>query len=93
MDFEVLSQSQNDFNKWVNDVKTTANQMTKADYNKLLQPGVVGTDTFNGTHLKWVNTPKQKSLLGGDSKYKNGSNEDKDMEGMDMSNMDHSKHH
>ncbi|MDL4840456.1 cytochrome aa3 quinol oxidase subunit II [Aquibacillus rhizosphaerae] len=54
MDFEVLAQTQADFNEWVEEVKATASTLTKEEYKKILSPGIVGRMTFNETHLQWI---------------------------------------
>jgi len=86
MDFNVVAQTQSDFNKWVKEVKSTAPKMKKSDYEKLVKTeGLVGTQTYTGTHLKWVNVHEQHTY-GEQSKTK--SNESHDHSNMDMSNMD-----
>jgi cytochrome aa3-600 menaquinol oxidase subunit II len=55
MEFEVLSQTSEDFDKWVKEVKQTAPKLTKEEYEKLLQPTHLGRKSFSNTHLKWVN--------------------------------------
>ncbi|WP_018933642.1 cytochrome aa3 quinol oxidase subunit II [Gracilibacillus lacisalsi] len=54
MEFEVQAQTREDFNKWVNDVKNTANELTEDTYSQILEPGLLGRMTFNGTHLDWI---------------------------------------
>ncbi|MDX8045674.1 cytochrome aa3 quinol oxidase subunit II [Gracilibacillus sp. S3-1-1] len=54
MEFEVEAKTKEDFNKWVNDVKNTANDLTEDTYSQILEPGLVGRMTFNGTHLDWI---------------------------------------
>ncbi|MBS4174845.1 cytochrome aa3 quinol oxidase subunit II [Bacillus sp. FJAT-49736] len=88
MDFEVLSQTPGDFDKWVKDVKGTASKMKKSDYNNLLKEGLVGRMTFTGTHLPWVTTPHQHGML--DQKETNQKHHN--MDNMDMGNMDMSGH-
>lgn len=89
MDFEVLSQTQKDFDQWVKDVKNSAPALTKADYNKILKPGVVGRMTYTGTHLPWVKTPHQHGMM--EKKETNQEHDMKDMD-MDMDGMDMSEH-
>ncbi|SHM49108.1 cytochrome aa3 quinol oxidase subunit II [Gracilibacillus kekensis] len=64
MEFEVQAQTQDDFNEWVNDVKTTAIDLTEDKYAEILEPGNLGRMTFNKTHLEWVN-----HAHGGSEKY------------------------
>lgn len=54
MEFEVLSQTRDDFNEWVNEVKETAPVLTEEKYTELLEPGHLGRMTFTDTHLQWV---------------------------------------
>lgn len=55
MEFEVLSQTQKDFDEWVKDVQTKAPKLTEDEYVELLKPTVLGRQTFSNTHLQWVN--------------------------------------
>ncbi|WP_420805449.1 hypothetical protein [Gracilibacillus halophilus] len=61
MDFEVQAQTQDDFNQWVQDVKNTANELTEDKYAELLKPSVIGRETYNGTHLQWINHAEEGS--------------------------------
>jgi cytochrome aa3-600 menaquinol oxidase subunit II len=54
MEFEVLSQTENEFDEWVKEVKETAPKMTLAEYEKMLEPSHLGRKTFSNTHLEWV---------------------------------------
>ncbi|NEY19439.1 cytochrome aa3 quinol oxidase subunit II [Bacillus ginsengihumi] len=85
MDFEVQAQKQSDFNNWVKDVKGSAPKMKKSDYEKLIKvSGLVGRQTYVGTHLKWIDTTPQHSYGAEDQSKKNSRH---DMSNMDMSNM------
>ncbi len=64
MEFEVQAQTQDDFNEWVNDVKTTAMDLTEDKYAEILEPGNLGRMTFNQTHLQWIDHAQ-----GGSEKY------------------------
>jgi cytochrome aa3-600 menaquinol oxidase subunit II len=55
MEFEVLAQTQADFDQWVQDVKDTAPKLTETEYEDLLKPTHLGRLTFSNTHLEWVN--------------------------------------
>ncbi|MFD2444253.1 cytochrome aa3 quinol oxidase subunit II [Bacillus sp. CGMCC 1.16607] len=55
MEFEVLAQTQEDFDQWVKDVKKTSPKLTEKEYEKLLKPTHLGRMTFSNTHLDWVN--------------------------------------
>ncbi|MRH44585.1 cytochrome aa3 quinol oxidase subunit II [Aquibacillus halophilus] len=55
MEFEVLAQTQQDFNQWIADVKNTAPVLTEEKYEEMLKPTHLGRLTFKNTHLAWVN--------------------------------------
>ncbi|MCL6453988.1 MAG: ubiquinol oxidase subunit II [Alicyclobacillus sp.] len=46
MDFNVIAKSDADFNGWVHQVQSSSQQLTKAGYQKLKQPSVVGTSSY-----------------------------------------------
>ncbi|KON88410.1 quinol oxidase subunit 2 [Sporosarcina globispora] len=55
MKFEVLAQTQDDFDQWIDDVKDTAPKLTEDEYEGLLKPTHLGRLTYSNTHLEWVN--------------------------------------
>lgn len=55
MEFEVLAQTQIDFENWVKDAKKTAPKLTEEKYNELLKPTHLGRLTYSNTHLEWIN--------------------------------------
>ncbi|HZG59526.1 MAG TPA: cytochrome aa3 quinol oxidase subunit II [Anoxybacillus sp.] len=55
MEFEVLAQTPQEFEKWVREVKETAPKLTKEKYEEILLPTHLGRLTFSNTHLEWVN--------------------------------------
>ncbi|MDQ1911465.1 cytochrome aa3 quinol oxidase subunit II [Paenibacillus sp. GD4] len=63
MEFEVLSQTQKDWDAWVAEVGRTAPKLTEEKYEELLKPTHLGRMTFSNTHLAWVNhaDPDSKS--------------------------------
>jgi cytochrome aa3-600 menaquinol oxidase subunit II len=61
MEFEVVAQTKDDFEKWVKDVQQTAPKLKKEKYAKILKPGLVGRMTFSNTHLEWIDHSKQNS--------------------------------
>ncbi|BDG45375.1 cytochrome aa3 quinol oxidase subunit II [Parageobacillus sp. VR-IP] len=61
MEFEVVAQKKEDFEKWVKEVQQTAPKLTKDKYAEILKPGLVGRMTFSNTHLEWVDHAKQNS--------------------------------
>lgn len=56
--FNVTAMSEKDFDKWVKDVKKTAEPLTEGQFNKLLKPGHLGQMTFTGTHLDFSPAPE-----------------------------------
>ncbi len=62
MEFEVLAQTQEDFDQWVKDVANTAPKLTEEKYEELLRPTHLGRLTFSNTHLEWVNHAEPDSL-------------------------------
>lgn len=56
--FHVEAMSQDKFDEWVKDVKTTAKPITEARFNELLKPGYAGQLTFTGTHLDFSPAPE-----------------------------------
>ncbi|CAM3735547.1 cytochrome aa3 quinol oxidase subunit II [Mesobacillus zeae] len=61
MEFEVQSQTQKDFDKWVKEVKATAPKLSEKEYEKMLEPSHLGRKTFSNTHLDWVDHSKGQS--------------------------------
>ncbi|MBY0120358.1 cytochrome aa3 quinol oxidase subunit II [Bacillus sp. S/N-304-OC-R1] len=55
MEFEVLAQTEKDFDKWVKEAQDRAPKLTEDKYYELLKPTVLGRLTFSNTHLAWVN--------------------------------------
>ncbi|QHW29891.1 cytochrome ubiquinol oxidase subunit II [Paenibacillus rhizovicinus] len=47
MRFNVVSESQADFNKWVDSVKSSSNELTEAGYNELAIPGKSDEQSFS----------------------------------------------
>lgn len=92
MEFNVQAMEKEDFNKWVNDVKNTANELTEEQYAELLKPAVIGRMTFNNTHLDWIDHAE-----GGSEEYLNPElyrldHGEKTEAEMSESDQDHSQH-
>ncbi|MBU7594264.1 cytochrome aa3 quinol oxidase subunit II [Metabacillus halosaccharovorans] len=51
--FNVTAMSQEDFDEWVDEVKETADPLTKEEFTELLEPGHLGQLTYTGTHLEF----------------------------------------
>jgi cytochrome aa3-600 menaquinol oxidase subunit 2 len=60
-DFTVEAKSQQDFAKWVADVKNNAPKLTEKKYVDLLKPSNLGRETFSNTHLAFVDHSKMDS--------------------------------
>lgn len=56
--FNVKAVTEEEFEEWVDEVKTTANPLTEETFNQLLEPGHVGQSTFTGTHLQFSPAPE-----------------------------------
>lgn len=54
MIFEVQAQSPADFQEWLDEVHEKAPILTEEDYFKKLEPSVLGRETYNNTHLEWI---------------------------------------
>ncbi|WP_085992582.1 cytochrome aa3 quinol oxidase subunit II [Oceanobacillus senegalensis] len=56
--FNVTALSQDEFNKWVDEIHSTADELTENKFNKLLEPGHLGQLTYTGTHLDFSPAPE-----------------------------------
>ncbi|MDM5153482.1 cytochrome aa3 quinol oxidase subunit II [Bacillus sp. DX1.1] len=54
MEFELEAKTQENYDKWVKEVKETAKPLTEEKYNEVIKPGVVGRMTFSSHHLSYV---------------------------------------
>ncbi|MFC7680283.1 cytochrome aa3 quinol oxidase subunit II [Paenibacillus sp. GCM10028914] len=59
MEFETLAMSPAEYDEWVNDVKTTAPELTEADFKKLLNTKFVGRMSFSNNHLTFSPPPEE----------------------------------
>lgn len=85
--FNVKAMSDEEFDEWVNEVKTTAEPLTKEKFDELLEPGHLGQSTYTGTHLEFSPPPKghhDKESVNADDTDSKESHEN-----MDHSNMKH----
>lgn len=64
MKFDVEAKSVEDYDKWVDEVKETAPELTEEKYREIIKPTHLGRMTFSNTHLEWIDHGK-----GGDSNY------------------------
>jgi cytochrome aa3-600 menaquinol oxidase subunit 2 len=75
MEFTVTAQSPEDYKKWVKEVKNTAPKLTEKKFLDLIEPNVVGRQTYSSNHLLWVD---QQDIEYCDYNYfKNRLNKDK----------------
>ncbi|HYK72084.1 MAG TPA: cytochrome aa3 quinol oxidase subunit II [Pseudoneobacillus sp.] len=61
MEFEVLAQTDEEFEDWVKEAKASAPKLSEQEYNELLKPTHLGRKTFSNTHLDWVNHAEMHS--------------------------------
>ena len=71
--FNVNAVSQKEFEKWVQEVKSTAEPLDEKTFDKLLEPAILGQKTFTGTQLEFNPAP----MAHGESKME--SNEKMEM--------------
>lgn len=57
MEFETLAVTPGDFTKWVEEVKTTAPELTEAEFEKLLKTAHMGVKSYSNTHLEFSPAP------------------------------------
>ncbi|GBK63647.1 cytochrome aa3 quinol oxidase subunit II [Paenibacillus macerans] len=104
MEFEALAMSPSEYDKWVEEVKTTAPALTEEEFDSLMNTEFVGRKSYSSTHLSFKPAPEGENAghhHGGSEEGATGSKEmdhsGMDMPGMDMSDMndssmDHSTH-
>ncbi|MFS0688308.1 cytochrome aa3 quinol oxidase subunit II [Sporosarcina sp. 179-K 8C2 HS] len=56
--FHVEAMPADEFDKWVEEVKATAEPLTEEKFTELLKPGHLGQMTFSGTHLEFLPPPE-----------------------------------
>ncbi|MGG2082558.1 cytochrome aa3 quinol oxidase subunit II [Lysinibacillus pakistanensis] len=81
MEFEAQSMTQEDFDKWVSDVKANEKPLTKEKFDELLKAEHVGRSSYSSTHLEFSPAPMEHS------EHMNMSNKE-----MDHSKMNHEGH-
>ena len=64
MKFDVEAKTLEDYDKWVDEVKENAPELTEEKYKEIIKPTHLGRLTFSNTHLEWIDHGK-----GGDSNY------------------------
>jgi len=88
--FNVKAMSEDEFSKWVKEVKKTAKPLTEDKFAELLEPGHLGQSTYTGTHLGFLPPPEGEN--GG---HNHGSSHSMKAEKNDPSNesSSESEHH
>ena len=81
MEFEAQSMTQEDFDKWVSDVKANEKPLTKEKFDELLKAEHVGRSSYSSTHLEFSPAPMEHS------EHMNMSDKE-----MDHSKMNHEGH-
>ncbi|MCM3638068.1 cytochrome aa3 quinol oxidase subunit II [Sporosarcina luteola] len=56
--FHVEAMPADEFDKWVEEVRATAEPLTEDKFAELLEPGHLGQMTFSGTHLEFLPPPE-----------------------------------
>lgn len=66
--FNVKAMPQEEYDKWIDEIKATADSLTEERFDELLEPGHLGQLTFTGTHLEFAPAPEsQKSERSSDT--------------------------
>ncbi|MNZ53186.1 Quinol oxidase subunit 2 precursor [compost metagenome] len=94
MEFEALAMSPAEYEKWVDEVKSTASDLTEDEFNTLLETKHVGRKTYTSTHLSFSPAPEGENAghnHGGDSTDKEMDHSEMDHSEMDHSEMEHSE--
>lgn len=87
--FHVEAMPAEEFDKWVEEVKSTAEPLTEEKFTELLEPGHLGQMTFSGTHLEFLPPPEGHNHGSSDTEEHEHHSKD-DHAKMEM---DHSEHH
>jgi cytochrome aa3-600 menaquinol oxidase subunit II len=56
--FTATALSPDEFDKWIDEIRSTAEPLTEDKFNTLLEPGHLGKMTFTGTHLPFSPAPE-----------------------------------
>lgn len=56
--FDVEAMPEEEFEKWAEETKGSAPELTQNQYDQLMIPGTTGEMTFSNTHLEWVDHSK-----------------------------------
>jgi cytochrome aa3-600 menaquinol oxidase subunit II len=56
--FTATALSPDEFDKWVEEIQSTAKPLTEEKFEELLEPGHLGQMTFTGTHLEFKPAPE-----------------------------------
>ncbi|MBO1000663.1 cytochrome aa3 quinol oxidase subunit II [Bacillus sp. SD075] len=89
--FNVNVLSPKDYDKWVDEIKATAEPITEEKFNELLKPGHVGQSTYTGTHLEFSPAPEGENAGHdhGSSDTEGNDSKDSHEEHSEHSNMNH----
>lgn len=85
MEFEVYATSNKQYEEWIEEVKTTASDLTEEKFQSLLDADHVGRETFTSTHLEFSPAPE-----GENAGHDHGGSSEDDTD-MGHSDMDHSE--
>ncbi|MBC5637427.1 cytochrome aa3 quinol oxidase subunit II [Ornithinibacillus sp. BX22] len=87
--FTATALSPSEFDKWVEDIHSTAEPLTEEKFDELLEPGHLGQMTFTGTHLEFNPAPEGEHA---GHQHHQGSSEDHDNHEEHENHEDHSNH-
>jgi len=95
--FNVTAMEQEEYDKWVEEIKATAEPLTEEKFNELLKPGHLGQSTYKGTHLSFLPPPEGHHKNGASEvevmeENKMNESKGKSNEKIDQSNMDNMNH-
>lgn len=101
MDFEALAMSPEAFDKWVNEVKATAPELTSEEFDTLLATEHVGRKSYSSTHLAFKPAPEGEhaghhhgsddaTAPGSDSEHSGTNHTGTEHSDTDHANMNHS---
>ncbi|WP_236838520.1 cytochrome aa3 quinol oxidase subunit II [Caldalkalibacillus salinus] len=78
--FSVKAMNEDEFDEWVEEVKTTAEPLTEDTFNELLEPGHLGQLTFTGTHLSFSPPPLSHGSHNDKHEDEQGASDEQDVQ-------------
>ncbi|WP_066287550.1 cytochrome aa3 quinol oxidase subunit II [Bacillus sp. FJAT-29937] len=90
--FNVKAMPEEEFDKWVEEVKETAEPLTEEKFDKLLEPGHLGQLTFSNTHLEFSPAPEHNHGSNDSNEGQHAGDKHEAGDSHDNSNKSHSEH-